>query len=171
MRVVCMSHMCYSNHRTGETTRLGRRVYCIFYILLTFAPDTVRSLVLSECRQKVWRFRGERQDRGPWVGSQVLYFFARRRLWLRLRRCSVRPVCGPERTESGTSSDPRVPRALLSSLICDSTHLWPVFRCSPLLFEFYDDDYHNFRQFGIISISWNLKWHLCHFHWYELNIW
>lgn len=32
------------------------------------------SLVLSECRQKKVRFRGERQDR---VGSQVLYFFTR----------------------------------------------------------------------------------------------
>jgi len=48
--------------REGGGERLGRAC-CIFYIPLTFAPDTVRSLVLSECRQKVWRFRGDRQDR------------------------------------------------------------------------------------------------------------
>jgi len=64
--------------REGGGGRLGRAC-CIFYIPLTFAPDTVRSLVLSECRQKVWRFRGDRQDRRGGrgtrrVGSQVLYF-------------------------------------------------------------------------------------------------
>lgn len=65
------------------------------------------SFSLWECRQKVWWFRGERQDR---VGSQVLYFFTRTQLCGcdSLRRRSVRPVCGPKRTrERGTSFDPR----------------------------------------------------------------
>jgi len=69
-----------------------------------------------------------RRTAGPEAPSRVTSFvlFFARRLWLRLRRCSVRPVCGAEQTESGTFSDPRVPCALLSFLICDSTHLWPT---------------------------------------------
>lgn len=49
------------------------RARCVFYIPLTFAPDT-QLVPVSECRQKVWRFRGERQRiRGLRVGSRVLY--------------------------------------------------------------------------------------------------
>lgn len=51
--IVQISHTRYWNHRMrNHETRT--RAYCIFYILLTFTPDTVRSLVLSECLQKVW---------------------------------------------------------------------------------------------------------------------
>lgn len=117
-----------SSQRTGNhRTRTRTRACCIFYILLTFTPDTVRSLVLSECRQKVWRFRGERQDR---VGSQVLYFLHGRGL------CGC--DCGVARfVRYADRSGLRARHLLTSSLICDSARFRPTSGYLPLSFSFY----------------------------------
>lgn len=117
-----------SSQRTGNHGRRTRtRACCIFYILLTFTPDTVRSLVLSECRQKVWRFRGERQDR---VGSKVLYFLHERGL------CGC--DCGVARfVRYADRSGPRAEHLLTSSLICDSARFRPTSGYSSLSFFSY----------------------------------